>query len=194
MPIWRSTSENFQRGIIIPFLLFILSGSYLYNSVIIFEARDNGSIFNLIVSTFFLIYLLGRLYGEFTVSKDFVEITHEGIVFRETPAFGMGWLPKNAIITFGAIESVDMIRVSSFFRPEKKSSALLLRLKSSKQMIFGSKLAEDHQLKILMAMKGSVTFSNAIKKLLGPDTEVKDTIQQAMKFAKGFWNKMQEDK
>lgn len=194
MPIWRSSTVEIQRGIVIPLIIFVFAGSYLFNSVDNFRIDRNGSIFNLIISVFFFIFLLGRLYGEIFISKDFVEITKEGIIFRETPAFGMGWLPRNVSVTFDAIGSVDMIQVSTFFHPERKSDALLLRLKSSKQMILGSKLSKDQQLKILLGLKGSVTFSNAIRHLLGTDTEIKDTIQQAMSFAKGIWNKMQENK
>lgn len=190
---WQSEGNDIQRAILLPVLLLMVVSFFLYNAIIYFTINNFVSVFNLILATFIEIYLIGRIYGEMNVQKDYVEVTQEGINFRETPGFGMGWLPRNGMITFDAVGHVDLIEIQSFLQPEKKSKAILLRTKSNKRLIIASKLGEEQKINILLALRGSVTLSSAIQKILGSNPEVGDTIKQVADFAKNVWKRYKEN-
>ncbi len=194
MPHWK-TSEHSKNNILITLLIMIVSIIFLYMTFLNFDKNDMVSFFTVLLSSIFLIYISGRLYGEVTANNDFVEITKEGIVYRETPGFGLGWLPYAGKIDFNVIGDVDLIEIQTFLGFERKYNAILIRTKlSGKNIIIGSKLAPEHLMEALLAMKGSVLFSNKINRILGDHPEVGDTLKQVADIAKGLWNRFQERK
>ncbi len=191
MPRWDADPITIEKQIwpgtllSIAALLFVILAikQYLTSQVVLLL------IINLLISFSLLIYSLGRLYGEITKDRDFIEITADGITYRSTPAFGFGWIPRVNMIKFSEISKVDMIQISSYLQPEKKSNALLLQLKTGKDLIIGTHLNEEQLMGVLLSLKGSVVFSNAIKRLFGDEVNVDDTIKNLVKNAKDLWNR-----
>ncbi|MCY3410580.1 MAG: hypothetical protein INQ03_02980 [Candidatus Heimdallarchaeota archaeon] len=187
MPRWQSESQEFRPSILIPATLFLLTIYFLLATIEAFDVARFSSIFNFVLSISLLVYFAGRLYGEFTINKDYIEVTSEGIRFRETPGVSFGWIPKNVFLSFDSIERVDLIEIKFFFQPERKFPALLIISKAGKEFILGSKLSREQQVNVLIALRGSVTFSSAIHKLLEISPEMGDTLKSAVNLAKGIW-------
>jgi hypothetical protein len=132
------------------------------------------------------------LYGEFYKENDYIEISRDGVKFRETPTFGVGWLPINQQIPFDEIRIADMVEVSSTFSPKKKRLAILLWPKNKKQIIIGSQLSKDQLVKISLALKGTVVLSKSLEKILGLDLGAK--FSDVVDGARNIWEKYQDQR
>ncbi|MHA2276707.1 MAG: hypothetical protein ACXAC2_13110, partial [Candidatus Kariarchaeaceae archaeon] len=99
MPNWNSS--EYQRKLIYPLILLLISSLYLSASINSFlDSTGSLVVLNLFVSLIVAIYIVGRLYGEINANKDYIEISTSGIKFRETPGLGHGWLPISKMLMF----------------------------------------------------------------------------------------------
>ena len=132
----------------------------------------------------FVIYLVGRIYGELNTHKDFITISSEGIQYRETPSFQMGWLPANRSYNFDQIRSVDMVSAKKLFNPDAETFGILLHFHQGRSQLIGTRLEQKQLMEIAFAMKGSVMLTGSLKRILGDDVTLKDVVDTA----KGIWN------
>jgi hypothetical protein len=140
-----------------------------------------------------VVYVVGRLYGELQVKKDFVEISSETVKFRSTPPFGNGWLPKTKEFSFDEIGKIDIIEIEPFYDPNNTRLSLALYTKNNKAYYFGNNLQEEQIIKIGLTLKGTVTLSRTLSSFLGTTTdEVGDQIKDIINVGKSLWNAFQK--
>lgn len=176
-----------------PIQLIIYVSSAVFLGLSTFNFINNSSsilsAIYFIVAVLFFTYTLGRIYGYSTLERDFIQITKEKISFRSTPAFGMGWLPESGKYLFADIEKADLVQLTNYQNQGKKKMALQLRLLTGREIIIGNNLSDDQIIKIGLALKGTVTLSNALKSFLGSTNEqLGDQIQDIVSKGKAIWN------
>ena len=95
MPIWKTDPEQIKKNLLFPGFLLLIFVIYLFTSIssYIGDQSNYMNAFNIFSSTLLIVYISGRLYGEFNLAKDYIEITEIGVRFRSTPGFTYGWLP-----------------------------------------------------------------------------------------------------
>lgn len=135
-------------------------------------------------SIIFVTYLCGRIYGELNAHKDFINISKQGIDFRETPGLAQGWLPVGKSLKFDQVKSVDIVQIKNVFNPDSENMAIYLMPTEGKAVVMGSKLDKDQIMKVGLALKGSVAISNTLQRLIGAEGQVKDVVDSA----KQMWN------
>lgn len=195
MPRWNPEANKVNKNLLVPIILLGLA-TYLFVFVVInFLSNAIGiiQILNVVGSSALIIYVSGRLYGELFKHRDYIDISSKGIIFRETPVFGAGWLPINKHVKFEDIKSADAVEVNSMFSPNKKHMAILLWPKIGKQIIIGSQLSNNQLIKIGLALRGTIVLSHSLEKILGSE-KVGKTIKDVFDGAKKFYDKYQESK
>ncbi len=182
MPIW--IADEYKKNIFYPIIFLILTLSLLFLSTQYFlSSKGILPILFLFTSFLLTIYFSGRFYCEIKAHKDFIDISTQGLRFRETPGLSVGWLPINDSIKFEDIKKSDMIKIKNIFNPTRESLAIYLIPVEGKPIILGTKLNEKQIMKIGIALKGSVVISNALQRFIGDETQVKDILDTA----KGIW-------
>ncbi len=195
MPRWNADSENVSKNFLFLGLLLILTTSLAYFAIMNFFANPSKTIqvINVMGSCLLLIYVVGRFYGETYKHRDFVDLSSDGLTFRETPSFGLGWMPITRQMKFEEIKSADIVELQSFFHPDKKKTALLLWPRIGKQVIIGSHLSKSQIVKVGLALRGTVMLSNSLEKLIGLE-KVESTIRGVFEGAKKIYDKYQVSK
>ncbi|MCE7735315.1 MAG: hypothetical protein GPJ54_10590 [Candidatus Heimdallarchaeota archaeon] len=183
LPQWNPI--NYQRKLILPLIFQSLALFFLFLAISSFlDSAGLVQLFNLITSVMFVIYIAGRIYGEINAHKDFINISKQGIDYRETPGVAQGWLPVSRLLAFDQVKSIDVIKIKNLFNPESENMAIYMLPVSGKAKVIGSKLDNDQIMKVGFALKGSVAISNTLQRFLGEDSQVKDAIDTA----KQMWN------
>ena len=144
LPLWNPT--DYQRKLILPLIFLILGFIFLASTLTSFM-KTTGliQVINLVISTIFVIYLLGRIYGELNVKKDYINISKHGIEFRETPGLSQGWLPVTKSIAFDQVKSIDIIQIKNVFNSNSENMAIYLQPVKGKAIVMGSKLNKDRK-------------------------------------------------
>jgi preprotein translocase subunit Sss1 len=192
LPTWKPHREELKKALLLPSILAIIVG-IIWVIVAISLANGNVStlnLMNMIVTTLFLIYVLGRLYGEFGCDKDFIEIRADGLFYRETPSFQVGWLPQQQILSFDMIRSIDLVTTKNIFTPNQEKLAILVNLQKGRSKLIGTRLNQKQLTEIAVAMKGSVMLSGTLKRILGEDVTLKDVVDTA----KDIWKSIRKPK
>lgn len=183
LPEW--SPAEYQRKLILPIVFQIMGLYFLFIAITSFlDLSGLIQIMNLITSIIFVTYMAGRIYGEINAHKDFINISKQGIRFRETPGIAQGWLPVTKLIAFDQVKSIDIIKIKNVFNPESENMAIYLLPTIGKARVMGSKLDSDQIMKVGFALKGSVAISNTLQRFLGDDGQVKDVVNSA----KQMWN------
>lgn len=182
MPIWRA--DEYKKNIFYPIIFLILSLVLLFfSSQFFLSSKGILQILSFFTSILLTIYFSGRFYGEIHSQKDFIDISTQGLRFRETPGLSVGWLPINDSIKFEEIKTTDIVQIKNIFHPNSENLAIYLIPVVGKPIILGTKLSEKQITKIGFALKGSVVISNALQRFIGEETQVKDILDTA----KGIW-------
>jgi hypothetical protein len=195
MTKWTPDPDQIIHNFLSLGILFIISSIFCFFSFgrLMQNSSEILIVGNAIGSLLLLIYILGRIYSDINKKQDYIELTREGISFRETPAIGNGWLPQSNKLNFDELKSVDVVELSPLWNPNKKSTALLLWPKNQKQMIIGSQLTKSQQIKIGIALQGSVVLSKSLEKLMGMEN-IGPTIKDVFEGAKTIWDNYQKGK
>ena len=139
--------------------------------------------------------MIGRIYGEVTVRKDFFAIENDRIKFREVPSIGNSWLPISKEYMLDEIGKVDIVSVSTIFKLESKNIALKIIPKEGKYQIVGTRYSNDQLMQMGLALNGLLTLSSSLQKDLGINVEsVSEPLKQIFDQAKNIWKSIRSDK
>jgi len=144
-----------------------------------------------ILATSYLIYVIGRVYGLYTLERDFIEITKDHVSFRSTPPFGLGWLPVSGDLSFGDIQKADIMQIKPFHNPNVETMAIQIITSmeaGQRRYIIGNNLRKEQLIKVGLALQGTVTVSNALKRLLGNSDELGEQLKDLVDIGKSFIN------
>ncbi|OLS29270.1 MAG: hypothetical protein HeimC2_01170 [Candidatus Heimdallarchaeota archaeon LC_2] len=182
MPKW--SAEEYQTKSIYPLIFMILSLLFLSFSINSFLSSNSAIVMITLFTSFLItIYISGRFYGELNAKKDFIDISTQGIKYRETPGLYQGWLSTNNMIRFEDVKTTDIIKIKNIFNPDHENLAIYLIPVKGRPIVLGTKLSQDQIMKVALALKGSVVISNALQRFIGDETQVKDILDKA----KGIW-------
>ena len=185
LPTW--SADEYEKKVSYSIIFMILSLIYLFYSIqSLLSSSEIIQVISVFTSILLTIYISGRLYGEINANKDFIDISTQGIHYRETPGISQGWLPTNNKIKFEEIKTTDIVKIKNLFRPNQENLAIYLIPEEGRPIVVGTKLSEKQIMKVGLALKGSVVVSNALQRFIGDETQVKDILDTA----KGYWNNL----
>ena len=115
------------------------------------------------IAMFLMIYSLGKLYGELTITRDFIQITDTTIEFRQVSRWSKAWLPVHEKFDFSMIEFADLLKAKD--RGENGSSIILSSQKE--KQIIGSRYSPESIGAIGLALLPYIKFTPSLKEYLG---------------------------
>ena len=184
---WKPSLEFHRANLMALLLLTILSAFFIYvSSARFFDSPNATNGFFVFSSLLLIIYSGGKFYSFRQYKEDFIEISTEGISFRQTPRFGGGWLTNQQFFTFEDVFSISIVEQRNLWSDTTKKGVLLIP-KVGKPIIIGDRYSENQIIKIGFAMQGSVKLAGPLKRLLG-NPEIGDTLKTVISTAKGIWD------
>jgi len=154
---------------------------------------DRSSFLTIFALTLFDFYVIVRIYGEMTVSKDFLILTSYGISFREIPIFGSGLMPVSKQYQFSEISQVDLVQIRSPILKHRRK-ALSILPKEGKHSIVGVRYEDKELMEMGVILGGVTSLSRKMQSFIGSNQEVPGQVKEMYDQAKKLWNKFKENK